>query len=155
MADLVYLESAVALVLGFVGLKLGAQVPRHGLSPATRMHPACHASASGPPPHVCPGVRLRVGSNPGPNPNPDPNPDPNPHPDQVFGYELSSAVSLGVILSTLVGSVLLSLAADAQGNAATPAPAAEGTTSEGGGTPSDSDAAPSTYSPDAWTTGPR
>ena len=65
-------------------------------------------------------------------------------------------MSLGVILSTLVGSVLLSLAADAQGNAAAPAPArAEGTTSEGGGTPSDSDAAPSTYSPDAWTTGPR
>ena len=64
-------------------------------------------------------------------------------------------MSLGVILSTLVGSVLLSLAADAQGNAAGPAPAAEGTTSEGGGTPSDSDAAPSTYSPDAWTTGPR
>ena len=89
MADLVYLESAVALVLGFVGLKLGAQVPRHGLSPATRMHPACHASASGPPPHVSPGVRLRVGSNPGPNPNPD----------QVFGYELVLTLALTLTLT--------------------------------------------------------
>ena len=86
MADLVYLESAVALVLGFVGLKLGAQGLRHGLSPATRMHPARHASASGPPPHVCPAVRLRVGANP--------HPHPNPNPDQVFGYELVLTLTL-------------------------------------------------------------
>ena len=99
VADLVYLEKAVAIVLGFVGLKLGAQ---------------------------------------------------------VFGYELSSAVSLGVILSTLGGSVILSLAADAQGKAAVPAPTADEAAapqSKGGGTPSN--AAPSKYSPGAWTTGPR
>ena len=57
VADLVYLESAVALVLGFVGLKLGAE---------------------------------------------------------VAGFEVSSAISLGVIVSTLGGGVLLSQAADAE-----------------------------------------
>jgi len=55
VTDLVYLEKAVALVLGFVGLKLGAE---------------------------------------------------------VVGVEVSSALSLGVILSTLGGGVLLSLLAD-------------------------------------------
>ena len=52
VADLVYLEKAVALVLGFVGLKLGAE---------------------------------------------------------VAGLEVSSALSLGVIVSTLGGGVMLSL----------------------------------------------
>ena len=52
VADLAYLEKAVALVLGFVGLKLGAE---------------------------------------------------------VAGLEVSSALSLGVIVSTLGGGVLLSL----------------------------------------------
>ena len=52
MADLAYLETAVALVLGFVGLKLGAE---------------------------------------------------------VAGLEVSSALSLGVIVSTLGGGILLSL----------------------------------------------
>lgn len=57
VSDLVYLEKAVALVLGFVGLKLGAE---------------------------------------------------------VAGIEVSSAVSLGIIVSTLSGGVLLSLVADAE-----------------------------------------
>ena len=52
VSDLVYLEKAVALVLGFVGLKLGAE---------------------------------------------------------VAGLEVSSALSLGVIVSTLGGGVLLSM----------------------------------------------
>ena len=100
VADLVYLERAVALVLGFVGLKLGAQVLRHGLSPATRMHPARHASASGLPPHACPGVRLRVGSNPHPHPNPD----------QVFGYELVLTLALTLTLTlTLTRTLTLTL----------------------------------------------
>ena len=57
VADLIYLEKAVALVLGFVGLKLGAE---------------------------------------------------------VAGLEISSALSLGFIVSTLGGGVLLSLLADAE-----------------------------------------
>ena len=56
VSDLVYLEKAVAIVLGFVGLKLGAQ---------------------------------------------------------VAGVEISSALSLGVIISTLGSGVALSLLADA------------------------------------------
>ena len=56
VADLIYLENAVALVLGFVGLKLGAE---------------------------------------------------------VVGFEVSSAASLAVIISTLGGGVLLSQLADA------------------------------------------
>merc|ERR1711966_437603 len=57
VTDLVYLEKAVAIVLGFVGLKLGAE---------------------------------------------------------VAGLEVSSALSLGVIVSTLGGGVLLSQLADAE-----------------------------------------
>jgi len=55
VTDLIYLEKAVALVLGFVGLKLGAE---------------------------------------------------------VAGFEISSAVSLGVIMSTLVGGIVLSKLAE-------------------------------------------
>jgi len=55
VADLIYLEKAVALVLGFVGIKLGAE---------------------------------------------------------VFGFDINSAVSLGVIGGTLGGGVALSLLAD-------------------------------------------
>ena len=76
----------------------------------------------------------------------------------MLGYELSSAVSLGVILSTLGGSVALSLAADARRKPAAPAaPAANDAAgarqSKGGGTPSH--AAPSKSSPGAWTTDER
>ena len=55
-SDLVYLEKAVAIVLGFVGLKLGAE---------------------------------------------------------VAGYEVSSAISLGVIVTTLGGGIALSSLASA------------------------------------------
>ena len=57
VSDLVYLEKAVAIVLGFVGLKLGAE---------------------------------------------------------VAGYEVSSAISLGVIVTTLGGGIALSLASAAE-----------------------------------------
>ena len=56
VSDLVYLEKAVAIVLGFVGLKLGAE---------------------------------------------------------VAGYEVSSAISLGVIVTTLGGGIALSSLASA------------------------------------------
>ena len=56
VSDLVYLEKAVAIVLGFVGLKLGAE---------------------------------------------------------VAGYEVSSAISLGVIVTTLGGGIVLSSLASA------------------------------------------
>mmetsp|Transcript_18948 Transcript_18948/g.48480 ORF Transcript_18948/g.48480 Transcript_18948/m.48480 type:complete len:417 (-) Transcript_18948:608-1858(-) len=60
VSDLVYLETAVAIVLGFVGVKLGAE---------------------------------------------------------VAGFEVGSALSLGVIITTLTGGVLLSLAADKEADA--------------------------------------
>ena len=56
VSDLVYLEKAVAIVLGFVGVKLGAE---------------------------------------------------------VAGYEVSSAISLGVIVTTLGGGIVLSSLASA------------------------------------------
>ena len=56
VSDLIYLEKAVAIVLGFVGLKLGAE---------------------------------------------------------VAGYEVSSAISLGVIVTTLGGGIVLSSLASA------------------------------------------
>ena len=56
VSDLIYLEKAVAIVLGFVGLKLGAE---------------------------------------------------------VAGYEVSSAISLGVIITTLGGGIVLSSLASA------------------------------------------